>query len=263
MLRRGKLDGLAPLLRSSEECDLMDLAGRTTKNLLMVNEKIAAAAARSNRNFDEIQLVVVTKGQPVEVIQAAISAGIRNFGENYPEESLPKIMECQEQGVKWHMIGHLQSRKARLVCEHFDWMHSLDSLHLAEKMERQLSQSGRTLPALLEFNVGGEQSKSGWLANDELFWPGLRDEIGQILLFPHLNIKGLMTMPPLTVSPYEARIYFHKLVKLRDYLSGQFPDADWKELSMGTSSDFESAVEEGATFVRIGTGILGSRPART
>lgn len=240
----------------------MDLARQIRENLLVVNEKIAAAATRSGRNFEDIQLIAVTKGQPIEVIQAAISTGIRNFGENYPEESLPKIMECREQGVKWHMIGHLQSRKARLVCEHFDWMHSLDSLRLAEKMERQLAQNGRSLPVLLQFNVGGEESKSGWLANDENSWPALVAEIGQILQFPHLKIKGLMTMPPLTVSPLEARAYFHKLVNLRDYLSRQFPEAVWQELSMGTSSDFESAVEEGATFVRIGTGILGPRPAR-
>lgn len=251
-----------PLFHLCEESVLMDLARQIGQNLLGVNERIAAAAARSGRNFEDIQLVVVTKGQPIEVIQAAISTGIRNFGENYPEESLPKIVQCLEQGVKWHMIGHLQSRKARLVSEHFDWMHSLDSLHLAEKMERLLAQSGRTLPVLLQFNVGGEESKSGWLADDEQSWPALRDEIGQILELPHLKIKGLMTMPPLTVSPQEARIYFQKLVKLRDYLSCQFPNAVWKELSMGTSSDFESAVEEGATFVRIGTGILGSRPAR-
>lgn len=240
----------------------MALVDGIKSNLNMVNEKIAAAAVRSGRDFDDIQLVVVSKGQPVKVIQAAISAGVRNFGENYPEESLPKITACEGEGVIWHMIGHLQSRKARLVCENFDWMHSLDSRRLAEKMERQLAESSRSLPVLLEFNVGGEESKSGWVADDEKNWPVLRDEIGQILQLPHLDVRGLMAMPPLTASLEEARGYFQRLVKLQAYMTSQFPAVGWKELSMGTSADFEAAVEEGATFVRIGTKILGPRPVK-
>lgn len=240
----------------------MDIVDRIKSNLNMVNEKIAAAAVRSGRVFDDIQLVVVSKGQPVEVIQSAISAGVRNFGENYPEESLAKISACEGEGVTWHMIGHLQSRKARMVCEHFDWMHSLDSRRLAEKMERQLAQINRSLPILLEFNVGGEESKSGWVAEDEKKFPFLRDEIGQILELPHLEVRGLMAMPPLTASLEEARGYFRRLVKLQAYLTRQFPAMSWKELSMGTSADFEAAVEEGATFVRIGTIILGPRPVK-
>lgn len=240
----------------------MDPVDRIKSNLNIVNEKIAAAAVRSGRNFDDIQLVVVSKGQPVEVIQSAISAGVRNFGENYPEESLLKISACEGEGVTWHMIGHLQSRKARMVCEHFDWMHSLDSSRLAKKMERQLVQINRSLPVLLEFNVGGEESKSGWVAEDEKEWPVLRDEIGPILQLPHLEVKGLMAMPPLTVSQDEARAYFKKLVKLQAYMTSHFPAVSWKELSIGTSADFEAAVEEGATFVRIGTKILGPRPVK-
>ncbi len=145
-------------------------------------------------------LVVVSKGQPLEVIRAAVDAGVRDFGENYPEESVAKIETFQGEGITWHMIGHLQSRKTRLVCDYFQWMHSLDSLRLAEKMERYLAEINRVLPVLLEFNVGGEESKSGWLAADEDTWPALCDEVGRVLQYSHLDVRGLMTMPPLTAT---------------------------------------------------------------
>ncbi|MRS03227.1 YggS family pyridoxal phosphate-dependent enzyme [bacterium] len=229
-------------------------------NLSAVTEKMIAAAMRAGRDPEEVKLVVVSKGQPVEVIQAAISAGVRIFGENYPEESVEKIRATIEAGVEWHMIGHLQSRKARLVSGNFQYMHSLDSLHLAEKLDRILAENERNLPVLLEFNVGIEASKGGWQASGPQSWSGLLPDIEQILKLPHLKVRGLMTMPPLTVSPEEARIYFKRLAELRDYFRGCFPDQTWNELSMGTSSDFEVAIEEGATFVRIGTSILGPRP---
>lgn len=240
----------------------MELRNQILANLETVNDRIASAAARSGRQVSDVRLVVVSKGQPIEVIASAVEAGIRDFGENYPEETVPKIQALAGRDLTWHMIGHLQSRKTRLVCDHFQWMQSLDSLRLAEKMERQLDEIGRSLPVLLEFNVGGEESKSGWLAADESAWPGMVDEIGQILNFPHLVVKGLMTMPPLTTTPLEARVFFQKLVKLQIYLKSQFPARTWDEISMGTSSDFEAAVEEGATIIRIGTAILGPRPVR-
>lgn len=228
--------------------------------LAMVDEKISAASKRAGRDPAEIKLVVVSKGQPIEVIQAAIEAGVRIFGENYPEESVSKIQSVPAEGIEWHMIGHLQSRKTRLVSAHFQYIHSLDSLHLAEKLEKSLAETRRVLPVLLEFNVGTESSKSGWRADDNETWSNLLPEIEKILSLPHLNVNGLMTMPPLTVIPDEARVYFKRLVSLRDYLRGCFPEQTWNELSMGTSSDFETAIEEGATFVRIGTSILGPRP---
>ena len=240
----------------------MDIEEHIKTNLQVVNERIAAAAARSGRDFGDIRLVVVSKAQPLDVVQAAVAAGVRDLGENYPEEALAKMQVLDAADITWHMIGHLQSRKARIVCEYFDWMHSLDSLRLAEKLERLLSESGRQLPVLLEFNVGGEESKSGWLAVDETAWSGLLEEIIRITQFPHLVIKGLMTMPPLTSSPDQARAYFRKLVKLQHYLSVQVPQADWRELSIGTTVDFEVAIEEGATIVRIGSAILGPRPAK-
>jgi len=208
-------------------------------------------------------LVVVTKAQPLEVMMAAFQAGVRLFGENYPEESVTKILSFEpESGVEWHMIGHVQSRKARLVIEHFDLLQSLDSLKLAERLNRMAKEADRVLPVMLEFNVGGEESKFGWPAARETEWPALYPVIESILGLENLNIRGLMTMPPLETNPDDARIYFRTLSLLRDHLAARYPQADWNELSMGTSADYEVAVQEGATLVRIGTAIVGSRPAR-
>jgi len=210
--------------------------------------------------MDEIRLVVVTKTQPIEIIQAALEAGIRIFGENYPEEGVMKIQSLPPQsGVEWHMIGHVQSRKARLVTEHFALLHSLDSLKLARRLDRFAAQQNRVLPVLLEFNVGGEESKSGWDATQETPWNTLHPEIAELLDLPNLSVHGLMTMPPLGMDPEESRRFFIRLRLLRDHLATNFPQADWHELSMGTSTDFEVAVEEGATLVRVGTAIVGAR----
>lgn len=240
----------------------MDLVSDIRNNLEKVKERMHQAAIRSYRHVHDIHLIVVSKGQSLEKIQAAMEAGIRDFGENYPEESLPKIIGTADQQISWHMIGHLQSRKARIVTTHFNMMHSLDSLGLAEKMERQLAEIDRVLPVMLEFNVGGEASKAGWLAGNKEEWPGMVDEVGALLQLPHLQVRGLMTMPPLTTAPDQARTYFQKLVRLQEYFRSQFPDTCWDELSMGTSSDFEVAIEEGATFIRIGSAVLGPRPMK-
>ena len=226
-------------------------------------DRIAAAAKTSGREPESVRLVVVTKAQPLEVVQAAVQAGVRLFGENYPEESVSKILSFgPESGVEWHMIGHLQSRKARLVIEHFDLLQSLDSLKLAERLNRMALEAGRVLPVMLEFNVGGEESKFGWTAAHEESWPTLYPEVEAILGLENLEIRGLMTMPPLETDPEDARVYFRTLRLLRDHLTARYPQADWRELSMGTSADYEVAVQEGATLVRIGTAIVGSRPAR-
>ena len=226
-------------------------------------DKIAAAAQASGRDPESVRLVVVTKAQPLEVVQATFQAGVRLFGENYPEESVTKISSFgPESGVEWHMIGHVQSRKARLVIEHFDLLQSLDSVKLANRLNRMAEEAGRILPVMLEFNVGGEESKFGWPAARETDWPALYPVIETILGLANLEICGLMTMPPLETDPEDARIYFRTLRLLRDHLAVRYPQADWRELSMGTSADYEVAVQEGATLVRIGTAIVGSRPVR-
>ena len=226
-------------------------------------ENIAAAAKASGRAPESVRLVVVTKAQPLEVVQAAVQAGAHLLGENYPEESVSKISSFgPESGVEWHMIGHVQSRKARLVIEHFDLLQSLDSLKLAERLNRMAIEAGRVLPVMLEFNVGGEESKYGWPAADEKHWPALYPDIEKILGFGNLQICGLMTMPPLETNPDDARVYFRTLHLLRDRLAARYPQTDWHELSMGTSADYEVAIQEGATLVRIGTAIVGPRPVR-
>ena len=226
-------------------------------------ENIADAARAAGREPDSVRLVVVTKAQPLDVVQAAVQAGAKILGENYPEESVSKILSIgPEVEVEWHMIGHVQSRKARLVIEHFDLLQSLDSLKLAERLNRMALEAGRVLPVMLECNVGGEESKFGWQAVQEKDWPQLYPVIETILGMDNLQTRGLMTMPPLETDPEEARIYFRTLSLLRDHLAARYPQADWRELSMGTSADYEVAVQEGATLVRIGSAIVGPRPDR-
>jgi PLP dependent protein len=227
-------------------------------------DKIATSAKKSGRGVDAVKLVVVTKSQPVEVVQAAIEAGAKILGENYAEEGVTKIQFLQDfSGVEWHMIGHVQSRKAQLVAEHFDFMQSLDSLKLAKRVDRFAAEAGRVLPILLEFNVGGEESKSGWNAFDEKSWSALLEDVQTVLQLPNLKVRGLMTMPPIDENAELSRPFFEKLRRLQGFFAGQFLQADFSELSMGTSLDYEVAVEEGATFVRVGTAIVGARKYKT
>ena len=239
---------------------MSDIVSSIRDNYQYTLEQIESAARKSGRNPGDIKLVVVTKSQPVNVVQAALEAGVRILGENYPEEGVTKIQSLPFQsGVEWHMIGHVQSRKARLVVEHFELLHSLDSLKLANRLNRFSEEHKRILPVLLEFNVGGEDTKSGWDALEESQWNKLIPDIQSILELPNLRIRGLMTMPPLGTSPEDSRRFFQRLRLLRDHLDSHFPDTDWRELSMGTSADYTVAVEEGATLVRVGTAIVGTR----
>jgi len=230
---------------------------------LQALDTIAGAARRAGRDPQSVRLVVVTKTQPLEVARAAIEAGVKILGENYPEEGVMKIQSLREfSAVEWHMIGHVQSRKAQMVPGNFHLLHSLDSLKLAKRLDRFCGEMGNRLPVLLEFNVGGEESKSGWLAGDEARWSSLVEEVGAVIDLPNLQTRGLMTMPPLGSTAEDSRPFFQRLRRLREYLSAQFPRANFSELSMGTSGDYETAVEEGATMVRIGTAIVGARHYR-
>ena len=237
------------------------------QNFAEVQERIRLAAGSVGRDPSGVRLVVVTKAQPVAVIAAAIQAGARILGENYPEETLPKIEELAGQSadlaVEWHMIGHLQSRKAAIVADRFQMLQSLDSLRLAERMSRLMQERGRALPVLLEFNVGGEESKYGWTASDESRWDSLLPEVEAIMRLPGLAVRGLMTMPPLFDDPEQARPYFARLRCLGQFFSERFGADHFRELSMGTSADYETAVQEGATLVRVGTAIVGPRPSKT
>ena len=237
---------------------MSDLVTFIRDNYHYTLEQIAVSARKSGRNPEDVRLVVVTKSQPLEVAQAAMEAGVRILGENYPEEGVTKIQSLPHQtGVEWHMIGHVQSRKARLVAEHFELLHSLDSLKLAQRLDRFAAECGRVLPVLLEFNVGGEESKSGWDASDRSLWSTLHPDIQSILDLPNLRVQGLMTMPPLGDDAEDSRRFFLHLRLLRDHLASTFPQADWRELSMGTSADYTVAVEEGATWLRLGSVLVG------
>jgi pyridoxal phosphate enzyme (YggS family) len=237
-----------------------EVAQSIRERYLQTLDKIASAAQKSGRAPESVRLVVVTKSQPVEVVQAAIEAGVQILGENYPEEGVRKIQALAEKSaVEWHMIGHVQSRKAGLVAQHFNLLHSLDSLKLAQRLARFAEEAGRILPVLLELNVGGEDSKGGWPAWEESQRSGLLDEISSVLALKHLQLRGLMAMPPLGETAEFSRPFFQRLKRWQENFREEFPQASWTELSMGTSLDYEVAVQEGATFVRVGTAIVGPR----
>jgi pyridoxal phosphate enzyme (YggS family) len=235
------------------------------KNFLEVCDRIATAAESAGRDPQQVQLVVVTKSHPVEAVLAALDAGASCLGENYTEEGIAKMQALSSIGrpagqVSWHMIGHIQSRKAEEVVRHYDWLHSLDSLKLAHRLDRFAAEFGKRLPALLECNVSGEESKFGWPASRPEAWDRLLPGIDEILSLNNVEVCGLMTMAPFLPDPEEARPFFQRLVHLRDWLASRFQQAHWDQLSMGMSADYEVAVQEGATLVRVGTAILGPRP---
>lgn len=230
------------------------------RNYQQVLDRIALSAQLANRNPENIRLVVVTKGQALEKVKAVIDAGAKILGENYVEEALPKMRAISPKAnVEWHMIGHVQSRKARGVCENFSYLHSLDSVKLARRLNHFAQELKCNIPVLLECNVSGEDTKYGWQASQEDHWPKLLPEFGQILELPNINVRGLMTMAPFLDDPEGTRPYFKRLHNLKGYLMEHSILGDWSELSMGMSADFEVAIQEGATMVRIGTAIMGER----
>lgn len=241
-----------------------DLVASIRERYLQALDLIAHSARASGRSPQAVRLVVVTKTQPLHTVLAAIQAGAAILGENYPEEGVQKMRALPESStVEWHMIGHVQSRKAQLIPSSYAMLHSLDSLKLAIRLDRFSREAGVKLPVLLEFNVGDEQTKSGWLARDESRWGILLQEMDALLALPNLQVRGLMTMPPLGALAEDSRPYFQRLRRLRDYLASQFPRADFSQLSMGTSADYQVAVQEGASLVRIGSAIIGARHYKT
>lgn len=231
----------------------MSLAER----LEQVRERIAAAAKRAGRSPDDVRLVAVTKGQPIDVLRHAYELGLTDVGENRVEEAMPKLRALAGIACRWHMIGHVQSRKAREVAQHFQMVHSVDSLRLAQRLGRAAGAAGRDLPVLLQFNVSGEASKYGWPAAEPNKWNELLDDVSQVCALQHLRVRGLMTLAPLGPDSEAARPTFQRLRRLRDFLAERVPDASWSDLSMGMSDDFEVAVEEGASLVRIGRALFG------
>ena len=222
---------------------------------------IEKAAQLVDRSPETVKLVVVTKGHSAQAVKNAIEIGVKVIGENYVQEALEKMDSLKNYpDVEWHMIGHIQSRKSEKIAEHFDWVESLDRVKVARRLNNHLRVIDKDL--LLEFNVSGETSKSGIPAWDEDSWDNLLGVIEQFAVFERLKICGLMTMPPLFPNPEQARPYFQKLRRLKEFLETKIPSVSWKELSMGMSADYMIAIQEGATIVRVGTAIMGPRMAR-
>ena len=225
-----------------------------------VSEQIFRAGQRAGRDPKKIRLVLVTKTHPVETILAAVEAGACRLGENYAEEAVEKIKALQKSpGLEWHMIGHVQSRKADLVCQYFHYLHSLDSLKLATRLNRFAQENNVILPVLLECNASGETTKFGWNIIQAAKWTDLLEEMTKIVSLSNLQVQGLMTMAPFLDNAQEARPFFTQLRRFQEFLQSHIAQASWHELSMGMSSDYEVAIEEGATWVRIGQAILGPR----
>ncbi len=219
--------------------------------LLRVQDRIGAAASRVGRDASSVTLVAVSKAMPVDVIREAVEAGVTLFGENRVQEARDKIAVLPGNAT-WHLVGHLQSNKAKLAVQLFELIHSLDSLKLAQVLDRHGQELAKPVRCLIEVNLGGEESKSG-ITED-----GVRPLLEAAAGLRHLQIEGLMALPPFLPDPEQLRPYFRRLRTLRDKLQDEgFPLA---ELSMGMTHDFEVAVEEGASLVRIGTAIFGPRP---
>jgi pyridoxal phosphate enzyme (YggS family) len=220
------------------------------ENLLKVMERIEKAALRAGRDPGKIRLVAVSKTVEPARIQEAVDAGASILGENYVQEAQKKI-EAMGRPAAWHFIGHLQTNKAKVAVQLFDMIHSLDSIHLAEELSRRAGQAGRRLKVLIEVNLAREASKFG-TDEEKLFALAKRAKE-----LDHLSVEGLMTMPPYFDSPEESRPYFVELRTWKERMERE--GIPMKELSMGMSNDFEVAIEEGATYVRVGTAIFGAR----
>lgn len=230
-----------------------DLTATVARNLARVREEIATAARAAGRRPEDIRLVAVSKTHPPEAVAAAIAAGQRDFGENTVQKALTKIPLYAS--VTWHMIGHLQSNKAKFVPGHFAWVHSVDSLKLAQRLSRMAQEKDVVLDALFEVNVTRDPAKHG-LAPEELA-PVLDALLKEG--HPGLRLRGLMTIGPYPATEAESRACFAKLRELRDESQKRFGLKDFTELSMGMSGDYAAAIKEGSTMVRIGTAIFGER----
>ena len=230
------------------------------ENLARVRERIVAAARRAGRRSEDVALMAVSKTFPAERIREAYDAGLRLFGENRVQEFAGKIDSLRDlQGGEWHLIGHLQTNKAAKAVELFAAIDSVDSLRLAQKLNASAEQLRKKIRVLIEINVGGEAAKSG-VAPESRELEALLSAAAEL---EHLEFRGLMTVPPFTEDPQQAQPYFRKLRELREQIAARrLPAVDMSTLSMGMSHDFEVAIEEGSTCVRVGTAIFGERPSR-
>jgi pyridoxal phosphate enzyme (YggS family) len=223
-------------------------------DLTVIRKQIDAAAAACGRNSAEITLVGVSKKQSVEKMRQAIDAGLTDLGENYIQEAVDKIEAIGKPSACWHFIGHLQSNKARFAVQYFDLIHTVDKIKLAKEIDKQAKKIDKRQKILLQVNIAEEETKSGAGAGEVV-------ELAQaVTQFDHLELQGLMCMPPYSDDPEEARPYFRHLAGIREQIVASGVNAEaMRHLSMGMSHDFAVAIQEGATLVRVGTAIFGSR----
>ena len=223
------------------------------ENLKEVQENILKACEKSGRNPEDVTLIAVSKTKPVPMLQEIYNENIRDFGENKVQELVEKYDELP-QDIKWHMIGHLQRNKVKYIIDKVSMIHSVDSVRLAEAIEKEAAKKDICMPVLIELNVAGEESKFGLSVEEVL--PFLEE----ISSYEHLQVKGLMTIAPFVANPEENREVFQKLKKLSvDIAAKNINNVNMSVLSMGMTNDYQVAVEEGATMVRVGTGIFGER----
>lgn len=227
--------------------------GEIEKNLSRIKERIEYATSKVRRDPGEIKLVAVTKTVTVERIREAMAAGATIFGENYVQEATRKIEEIGQTGIQWHLIGHLQSNKAKYAVRMFDLIHSVDSMALAQELDKRAAASDKIVDCLIEVNLSQEGSKFG------ISKEGARELVNRLKDLKNISLQGLMTMPPYEDDPETARPYFIALRELKEEIEGS--GIHLPQLSMGMSSDFEVAIEEGATIVRVGRAIFGERSA--
>ncbi len=225
---------------------------RMIDRLSAIKQRIANAASACGRSPEDVRLVAVGKTQPAERVRQAILSGADIIGENYIQEAREKLDQLVQLTAQWHFIGHLQRNKAKYAVRMFDLIHTVDSLRLARELDHQAHKINKIQPILIQVNISGEQSKSG---TDEAH---ALDLAQNLLNLKNLRLQGLMTMPPYFDAPEKARPFFRALRKLRNRMEGQL-DIALRELSMGMTGDFEVAIEEGATMVRIGTALFGAR----
>ncbi|OGT98392.1 MAG: YggS family pyridoxal phosphate enzyme [Geobacteraceae bacterium GWB2_52_12] len=223
------------------------------ENLTQINLRISAAAEIAGRDPSSVSLVAVSKTRPSADIIEAFKAGQVIFGENYIQELAPKLAEVAE-AVEWHFIGHLQSNKVKYIAGRVSMIHTVDRISLAQEIDKQWKKLGRVCDVLIQVNISGEITKSGTTE------AGAIQLIRECALLPNIKVKGLMTMPPFFDDPDAARPYFAELRRLSETVADQqIAGVDMVELSMGMSGDFEAAIQEGATLVRVGTAIFGGR----
>ena len=247
-------------IEHDHEQEALEAEEHIQANLAEIRQIIGQAALKSGRTAEDITILAITKHQELEVMVAAYNCGLKNFGESYLQEALEKMEDFAEvDDIRWDMVGHVQSRKAKDVAAHFHTLHSLDSLKLARLLSANRSADMPALEVFLEVNLGNEETKSGLPIESEQDLAGLTKLAEEVQQLAGLKLVGLMGMPPLFDDPEKSRPYFQKLKQTQEFLNKQNVTFELKQISAGTSHDFAVAIEEGATILRLGEVLLGPR----